>query len=258
VNSSTRSRALVALVLMALTGVAAHVWRPTAFLADTKAKVELEQMFPQRFGTWSIDTRGPVQLISPDQKALLNKLYNQTLSRTYVNPQGDRVMLAVAYGGDQSDGTSAHRPDVCYPAQGFDILSSSSSIWQLPGQQLPTRHLLARLGARIEPVSYWVVVGDRIALGGTDQKLAQLAYSTRGLIPDGLLMRVSTIDNNTQRAYQVQSGFVNELFNAMPPPARERIFGVATQSATHGRTGMALTRTAAANGPAPTLASNSQ
>jgi EpsI family protein len=250
-NGALRVRAAVALVLMVAAGLGAHVWRPTQFLADTKAKVELEAMFPQRFAAWSVDTRGPVQLISPDQKALLNKLYNQTLSRTYANAQGDRVMLAVAYGGDQSDGTSAHRPDICYPAQGFDILSTGSSVWQLPGQLLPTRNLLARLGARIEPVSYWVVVGDRIALGGTDQKLAQLAYSTRGLIPDGLLMRVSTIDSNTQRAYQVQSGFVSDLFSAMAPPARERIFGSANLLATHGESDFALPQPVASNGPGP-------
>jgi EpsI family protein len=257
-NAVRRVRAALALVLMVLAGIGAHVWRPTQLLSDTKAKVELEAMFPQRFGVWSIDTRGPVQLISPDQKALLNKLYNQTLSRTYVNPKGDRVMLAVAYGGDQSDGTSAHRPDVCYPAQGFDILSSSSSVWQLPGQQLPTRHLLTRLGARIEPVSYWVVVGDRIALGGTDQKLAQLAYSTRGLIPDGLLMRVSTIDADTQRAYEVQSGFVNDLFGAMAPPARERIFGSANLAVKLGGSSLALPRPLAMNGPGPTPSANVQ
>jgi EpsI family protein len=256
--TAQRVKAFLILLLIVAAGVGAHAWRPTQFLADTKAKIDLEQMFPKRVGTWIVDTRGPVQLISPDQKALLNKLYNQTLSRTYVNPQGDRVMLSVAYGGDQSDGTSAHRPDVCYPAQGFDILSSGSSVWQLPGQQLPTRHLLARLGARIEPVSYWVVVGDRIALGGTDQKLAQLAYSTRGLIADGLLMRVSTIDPDSARAYQVQSRFVSELFGAMETPARERIFGASTARPIDSTSGVLPSPTLTANGSVRAAPANVQ
>ena len=222
-----RIRAFVILLLIVAAGLGAHAWRPTHFLADTKAKIDLEQMFPKRVGGWAVDTRGPVQLISPDQKALLNKLYNQTLSRTYVNPQGDRVMLSVAYGGDQSDATTAHRPDVCYPAQGFDILSRGASLVQLPGRQLPTLHLLTRLGARIEPVSYWFVVGERVALSGTDQKLAQLSYSTRGIVPDGLLMRVSTIDADSPRAYAIQSAFVTELFDAVPAAWRDRVFGAA-------------------------------
>ena len=224
-NKAQRLKAVLVLVLTMAAGFGAHAWRPTQHLADSKAKIELETMFPMRMGSWTVDTRGPVQLISPDQEALLNKLYNQTLSRTYVNGKGDRMMLSVAYGGDQSDGTEAHRPDICYPAQGFDILSRSASVWQLPGQVLPTRQLLTRLGGRVEPVSYWVVVGDRIALSGSDQKLAQLAYSTRGVIPDGLLMRVSTIDPDSQRAYEMQAGFVREMFDSMQPAARERIFG---------------------------------
>jgi EpsI family protein len=256
--NTQRIKALVVMLLVLAAGVGAHVWRPTQFLADTKAKIDLEQMFPKQVGPWTVDTRGPVQLISPDQKALLNKLYNQTLSRTYVNAQGDRVMLSVAYGGDQSDGTSAHRPDVCYPAQGFDILSSGSSVWQLPGQQLPTRHLLARLGARIEPVSYWVVVGDRIALGGTDQKLAQLSYSARGLIADGLLMRVSTIDPDSVRAYQVQSRFVSDLFSAMELPARERIFGATNPRPIDRTSGLLPSSTLTVDGSVHTAPANAQ
>jgi EpsI family protein len=225
VNKPRRIRAALALALMVAAAIGAHAWRPTQHLSDLKAKVELEQMFPLSIGSWSVDTSGPVQLISPDQKALLNKLYNQTLSRTYVNKTGDRMMLSVAYGGDQSDGTQAHRPDVCYPAQGFDILARSTSDVQLPGKSLPTRQLLARMGGRFEPISYWFVVGDRVALGGTEQKLIQLAYSTRGVIPDGLLVRVSTIDKDSQRAYKMQADFVREMFGAMQPGARERIFG---------------------------------
>jgi EpsI family protein len=229
--SEQRIKALVVLLLVLATGAGAHTWRPTRHLADSQAKVVLEQMFPARLASWGVDKRGPVQLISPDQKALLNKLYNQTLSRTYVNAQGDRVMLSVAYGGDQSDGTSAHRPEVCYPAQGFDMVSTRALVWQLPGQPLPVRQLLTRLGSRVEPVSYWMVVGDRVVLGGTDQKLTQLSYSTRGLIPDGLLVRVSSIDSDPERAYLTQAEFVRELYGAMASPARERVFGSLPASA---------------------------
>jgi EpsI family protein len=225
VSAALRVRAAVALVLMMLAGIGSQLWRPTHYMADAKAKLELEQVFPAQFGTWALDTRGPVQLVSPDQQALLKKLYGQTLSRTYTNPQGDRVMLSVAYGGDQSDATTAHRPDVCYPAQGFDILARGSSVVQLGGAQLPTLHMLARLGARVEPVSYWFVVGEHVALSGTDQKLAQLRYSARGIVPDGLLMRVSTIDTDAPHAYTVHSAFVTDLFAAIQPPWRERVFG---------------------------------
>lgn len=223
--NSVRIKALVVALLMVGAFAAAMAWRPSLRMADSKTKVELETIFPRQFGDWQVDTSGPVQLVSPDTQALLNKIYNQTLSRTYVNPKGDRVMLSVAYGGDQSDGTRAHRPDVCYPAQGFEIVSRAVGAVQLQGQQMPVLHMLAKLGARIEPVTYWFVVGERIALSGTQQKLAQLSYSTRGLIPDGILMRVSTIDPDSARAYQIQAGFVQDMHNAVTAEWRSHVFG---------------------------------
>lgn len=210
-----RMNALASLLLMCAAFTAAHVWKPTRHMADARPKVELEAMFPRAFGDWVVDERMPVQLISPDIEATLNKIYNQTLSRTYVNRRGDRVMLSVAYGGDQSDATRAHRPEVCYPAQGFQLVSAEDGQIDTGAQTLRIRRLVARLGGRVEPISYWIVVGDRIALSGTEQKMAQLSYSTRGVIPDGMLVRVSTIDPQSDRAFAVHRTFVTQMTGAI-------------------------------------------
>lgn len=222
-----RYSALVALVLMVLAFAGAHAWAPTRHLADTRSKVDLEAMFPKAFDDWRVDDRMPVQLVSPDQAAVLNKIYNQTLSRTYVNSRGQRVMLAVAYGGDQSDATRAHRPEVCYPAQGFQILSSGQSNLTTPFHPLRVRQLVAKAGGRIEPITYWVTVGDHVAVSGTEQKIAQLAYSVRGVIPDGMLIRVSSIDANAAKAYEVQQSFVASLAQALHSDFRPQVIGSA-------------------------------
>lgn len=219
-----RIKAIIVLVLTVLTFAGARAWRPTVRLADGRPKVNLEAMFPKAFGAWAVDEHMPVQLVSPDAQALLNQIYNQTLSRTYLNSEGDRIMLSVAYGGDQSDGTSAHLPEVCYPAQGFQLLSKQTSDLPLGQKAIPVRNIVAKLGVRIEPITYWVVVGERIALTGTEQKLAQLSYTTRGVIPDGVLVRVSSIDPDTARAYRMQAAFVADLARALP--ARDRSFVV--------------------------------
>jgi EpsI family protein len=231
---ANRFKAMIVLLLAAAALVCAHVWRPTKYLADTRPKLSLEQIFPRAFGDWRIDTRMPVQLVSPDQAAMLNKIYNDTLNRVYVNGDGDRIMLSVAYGGDQSDGTRAHRPEVCYPAQGFQIISQSRTHLQLAGGLLPVQRLVARQGSRNEPITYWVIVGEEIALSGTEQKLDQLSYSTRGLIPDGMLVRVSSIDGNVQKAYQLQASFVVGMTQAMDPTSRERVIGRASQTEASG------------------------
>jgi EpsI family protein len=221
-----RVKAAVALVLMVATLAGAHVWKPTQRLADQRAAVTLDTMFPKRFGDWAVDTRMPVQLVSPDIQAFLDKIYNQTLSRTYVNSTGQRVMLSVAYGGDQSDATRAHRPEVCYPAQGFQIVSSAESQLSINGGDLRTRQLVARQGGRVEPITYWITVGDRVTLSGTEQKIAQLSYSLRGVIPDGMLVRVSTIDPEPTKAYAVHASFVDQMAKAIEPDVRAQVVGM--------------------------------
>ena len=37
-----------------------------------------------------------------EQAALISKIYNQTLTRTYVNLRNERIMLSIAYGGDRA------------------------------------------------------------------------------------------------------------------------------------------------------------
>lgn len=210
---------------MVLSFVAARAWVPTQRLADTRPMLDLEKVFPKAFGDWRIDDSLPVRLVSPDQQYYLDKIYNQTLSRTYVNARGERIMLAVAYGGDQSDATRAHRPEVCYPVQGFEILMSERATVATPFHSVRARRLVARQGARVEPITYWVTVGERIAVSGPEQKLAQLAYSTRGMIPDGMLIRVSTIGNDFDEAFRLQDSFLASLAEALQPSARAQVIG---------------------------------
>jgi EpsI family protein len=210
---------------MAAAFAGAAAWKPTRLLADTRPKVQLEAMFPKAFGEWVVDERMPVQLVSPDTAAMLNKIYTDTLSRTYVNRAGVRVMLSVAYGGDQSDATRAHRPEVCYPAQGFQILSSRNGTVHTGTHPLRVRQLVAKQGGRLEPISYWIIVGDQVTLSGTEQKLAQLSYSARGIIPDGMLVRISTIDADMANAYRVHEAFVKGMATGMTGAYVSRVFG---------------------------------
>lgn len=228
--TATRWKAVIMVLACAIALGGASAWRPTHKLADTRPRVDLHAMFPSSFGDWATDTHVPVQLVSPDTQAMLDKIYNQTLARTYVDARGQRVMLSVAYGGDQSDGTRAHRPEVCYPAQGFEIVANRVGSVALERGELRVRELVAREGQRIEPIRYWVVVGERLALSGTEQKLAQLRYSTRGWIPDGILMRVSSIDPDPAHAHRVQAQFIQQLFRAVAPADRPHLFGEAAMA----------------------------
>ena len=101
--NSQRAKGLLLAALMFVASGLAVALRPTARLADQGPTISLETMVPTEIGQWRVDS-GVVPLApNPQQQALLNKLYNQTLSRTYIDPKGYRVMLSIAYGGDQSD-----------------------------------------------------------------------------------------------------------------------------------------------------------
>ena len=227
--SALRWRALLVALLMLASAAAAVVGRPTMHMADQVGMPNLETMFPKSFGTWRLDTSMPVILPSPDVQALLDKIYNQVLSRTYINAEGQRIMLSVAYGGDQSDGTSAHRPEVCYPAQGFAITSNRLTALPIGQGQLPVRQLMSKLGPRNEPITYWVMVGGAVVTSGVGQKLAQMRYGLRGIIADGMLVRVSSIDSNSEQAFGTQARFVADLAASVSLASKSRIFGATVQ-----------------------------
>ena len=223
--TATRIRALVVFMAMVTTAALAHWATPTTHLSDVLGKPDLEKIFPTEFADWRVDVRAAMVLPSPQTQAILDSIYNQTLSRTYINGKGERVMLSVAYGGDQSDATRAHLPEVCYPAQGFQITSSGTGQLDLAGRSVSTRLLMSKLGQRNEPITYWLIVGDRVTRSRTDQKLTQFRLGLKGLIPDGMLVRVSSIDAEMVRGHRLQAQFLADMATAFSETSRDRVFG---------------------------------
>jgi EpsI family protein len=87
------------------------------------------------------------------------------------------------------------------------------------------RRLVAQLDSRTEPITYWMVIGERVTITGTETKLAQLSYGLRGQIPDGILMRVSSIDRDSAAAFELQQRFIAQLARAVPPASQTMAFG---------------------------------
>jgi hypothetical protein len=97
----TQSRYFIPGLIMLLAACAAALLTPTQKMADVESRIELERLIPLGFGDWKIDTSLVPVKVDPALQASLNKIYNQTLSRTYINSQGQRIMLSIAYGGDR-------------------------------------------------------------------------------------------------------------------------------------------------------------
>jgi EpsI family protein len=222
---SNRISFLIA-ALMFAASVGAIVARPTAKLTDAEPAVSLEAMIPKQFGDWREEIQRNVQVVNPQTQELLDKLYSQILNRTYVNPSGYRIMLSIAYGSDQKGSLQAHKPEVCYPAQGFVLKKNEAGLLVTAFGEIPVRRLFTVLGPREEPVTYWFTVGDKAVQGTTQKRLQDLKYGLTGRIPDGMLFRVSSIDPDQTRANRVQDQFVSQLLQAVTPAERKRLSGL--------------------------------
>jgi len=201
--------------------------KPTRHTIDQSPKIDLESMIPKEFADWKIDeTIIPIQA-DPERLALLNKIYNQTLSRTYINANGDRVMLSIAYGGDQSDSMQVHRPEVCYTGNGFQMTDIEIVDLDTGYGIIPVKRIFAQMGNRHEPITYWITIGDAVAVNTFKWKLQQLKYGLTGRVPDGMLFRVSSLGEQGG-AYPLQKDFIKVLLKSVSFESRKRIIGSTT------------------------------
>ena len=192
--------------------------------------ISLETAVPKGFGDWTELPERSVQVVNPQTQELLNKLYSQILSRTYVTKDGYRIMLSMAYGDDQRGGLQAHKPEICYPAQGFKLLSVSDGALVTAFGNIEVRRLITSLGARNEPVTYWLTIGDQVIHNSFDKRIAEIRLGLTGQIPDGLLFRISSIDENSVNAFAMQQKFTAEMMQVVSPPIRKQLSGLAAGS----------------------------
>ena len=221
-----RRKALAFLGASVASGAAAIAMVPRETEAQKTASVPLETLFPTAFGSWTVDPHVIPLEPGADVRKALAESYDQTLSRTYVNARDYGIMLSVAYGGRRNQGLDIHRPEICYPAQGFALRRETRDTnIEFERQPLRLKQLVAGSGSRNEPISYWLVVGRSVASFGYGHRIALLKYGLTGRVPDGLLVRVSSIDGDEQRAFDQQDGFLHDMLAALAPDFRRRVLG---------------------------------
>lgn len=216
--------------MMTAASVGAILARPTTRLADLAPAMNLERLIPRRFGDWHSIPFGGLRVVDPETKELLDHTYNEVLARVYVNSSGYRIMVSVAYGKDQRGPIQAHRPEICYPAQGFTLSSGRDGRVKTPFGVIPVRRLFATLRERREAITYWFLVGDIPTLGRWQPRLVTLRYGMSGIIPDGVLFRISSLDRDQERAYRNQDAFIEQLMQAVSPDKRLRLAGLGAKS----------------------------
>lgn len=229
-NQPTKGRfplpLIIGMALMAGAWLLSQALIPHHYLADDLPPLVLEKAIPHSIGNWREEENVHQVVADPTVEETINKFYSQSVSRTYVDAEGNRVMLTVAYGKDQnSNSTAAHRPEFCYAAAGFLVEKLPLGTLDLGKNTIQVARLVGRLAERTEPITYWVTLGETPSLPGLSRKIQQLKYGLRGDIADGFLIRVSTLGSSPQQEYTVHDKFLRDWRNATPDDLKKRFFG---------------------------------
>jgi len=223
-------RIIAAAFVILVAAVIAHIMVPRESMARSRNAFDLQTIVPQQFGQWT-RVPGIGLILPPEPDALERQLYDQELGRGYTDHDGHIVMLVIAYGANQSDRLQLHRPEECYVADGFRVssISDGALLYGDGAVPLKLKRLVAQRAQRFEPISYWMRVGNDIATGVIDWQFIKLKYGLRGIIPDGMLIRISTVGLKEAEAYAVQDRFIRDLLAAVRPANLSYFVGAQSQ-----------------------------
>ena len=225
----TRRHAIMGLACLGAAG-AALALKPRRRVSLANGR-RLDVAIPRRFAGWS--ERPTDALITPeDADSLATRLYSQIVGRLYVDGNGTMVMMLVAYGDTQNDLLQLHRPEVCYPSFGFSIARSEKAMIPLaPGADIPARSLTATSAQRVEQILYWTRIGEHMPTDGREQRIAKLEDQFSGIIPDGVLVRISMISDDAAEGLAVNRRFARDLLHAISPEDRAIFVGTGAAAA---------------------------
>lgn len=203
----------------------AYALRPRRRLTLLKSG-KLADVVPHALDGWSAENADG--LVQPKTEGeLAATLYSEMVGRVYHQASsGAAVMMLIAYGDTQSDLLQLHRPESCYPAVGFRLVSSVADHLSLPGNGvLPVRKVVAEAASRQENILYWTRLGEYLPDSAAAQREVRLKTAMEGYVPDGALVRFSMVGNDPAQSFNTLEEFVPKLLSAITPSARPALIG---------------------------------
>jgi EpsI family protein len=218
----SRRKVLLGLGMAAASGTAfARMPKPNSPAID---KAKFEALIPNVVGPWRFVTESGVVL--PPQDALSDRLYDNLVTRVYADNAGRSVMFLIAYNNQQDGVLQIHRPEICYPAGGFQLTPTNDVDVPLAGGRvMPAKAFLASGSDRDEMVLYWTRVGSDFPRRWSRQRLSVIRANLQGIVPDGLLVRASTLGGEMTTELAVLKSFMAEFIGAAPAGLRPILFG---------------------------------
>lgn len=225
----TRTWVLASLLFAA--AVAARLAHPT--LHERGDEPQLETSIPNKIGNWSALASPLMQVsITQGNEPDINQPYDQSVLRTYADDQGHQIGVAVAWGKHQRQEVKIHRPELCYPAQGYavkQLIDHTFNINSITTQQpiIGKRMIALDRNGSMEVVSYWIRIGSIYSDSAFKTRMHILQEGLAGRVTDGLLMRVSqkvpvsAEPSQLERAFQRQEQFAADLVRSVTPATRD-------------------------------------
>jgi EpsI family protein len=191
--------------------------------AVTHVQGQLDQLVPGRLGDWAQASFASVLI--PVGETAEERTYDDLITRFYQHPDGTGIMLLIAYSASQAGETALHRPEVCYPAAGFDLSRAPDTWLSYPPLRIAAATMTAVAPGRMEQLLYWSRVGHAFPTTSLDQRLTVLRQSLSGRLPDGALVRMSIISEDRTGALLRLKSFAGTLLNAGGADLRRLLIG---------------------------------
>jgi EpsI family protein len=209
----------------AATAGVAGLMTPRRYLAGVD-RVKLEELVPAAVGAWAMQRAG--DFILPDDPAATSA-YDQIVTRRFSALAGPDIMLLIAHGAAQSGLIRVHRPEACYASEGFQIRDfhgldlSVARGHSTAVDKIAAQAFLGVRDDRVESVLYWTRIAGFFPRDRMAQRLIMLRLGLEGVIPDGVLVRISALGAGETAAALVR--FAGELVRACGPEGRTLLLG---------------------------------
>ncbi len=206
-------------------GLAGLTWlrEPSEAVAPLARDV-LNDLVPNVIDKWSFSNKNG--LVLPTEDKLSDSLYSHVVTRVYKSFTQLPIMLLVAYSNTQNGMLQLHRPELCYPANGFQISQTVIDYFRTDySLELPIRRFSAAGFQRSEQVLYWTRIGDEHPTSWAEQRLAVMRANLNAVIPDGILVRISTAAPDYAAAKSDLEQFTKAFLRSSSPQLRKLMIG---------------------------------
>ncbi len=188
-------------------------------------KENLADLIPRMIGAWTVTTLAGMVVATEDQ-AVAAEGYDQLLTRVYRADGLPTIMLLLAYGSTQGGSLQLHRPETCYPGQGFQLSGfTDSELYLGSGQHVDARRFTARRDDRIERLTYWTRIANSFPRNTAQEYRSIIASVFQGQVADGLLVRISSLGTDTDVLDSVIANFAKLMIEATNRMGRELLVG---------------------------------